>query len=123
MLRRRQFGIGTDLAAGIVGEGAAIEFAAFLKKALTDEDMLRIVADPENAKIPKSLDGIYTLTSWLACSASDATMSKAGAVLLNRIPPEFGVVLARDLMKGRPAFAREPGYRTFITNHGHLLVR
>jgi hypothetical protein len=112
-----------DLAAGIVGEGAAIEFAAFLKKALSEADMRKIVADPENATLPKSLDGIYTLTSWLAFEAADTAVSKAGAILLNRIPPEFGVILARDLMRARPAFVREPGYKTFIASHGHLLVR
>jgi hypothetical protein len=43
--------------------------------------------------------------------------------LLKRLPPEFGVVLALDMLKARPGFAKEPGYRDFLKAHGHLLSR
>ncbi len=112
-----------DLVPGIVGEAAAIEFAGFLKRSLNEREMLRIVADPSNAKLPTALDGIYMLTSWLAYSVERPEVVGASAVLLTRLPPEFGVVLARDMLKARPAFARQPGYRTFLKEHGHLLVR
>jgi hypothetical protein len=85
--------------------------------------MLRIVQDPEGAKLPTGLDGIYMLTSWLAYMAEQPDVIKASAVLLSRIPPEFGVVLARDMLKAKPAFAREAGYKAFLKEHGHLLVR
>jgi hypothetical protein len=112
-----------DLIPGVVGEAAAIEFSAFQKKALHEREMLRIVQDPEGAKLPTGLDGIYMLTSWLAYMAEQPDVIKASAVLLSRIPPEFGVVLARDMLKAKPAFAREAGYKAFLKEHGHLLVR
>ena len=43
--------------------------------------------------------------------------------LLQRLPPEFGVVLALDMLKARPTFIKEPGYRDFLKAHGHLISR
>jgi len=112
-----------DLVAGIVGEGAAIEFAAHAKKAVKEADILAILADPEGAQLPTSLSDIYMLTSWLASSVGRHDVVPAAAILLGRIPPEFGVILARDMLMSTPAFAREPGYKDFLKQHGKLLLR
>ena len=108
---------------GIVGTGAAIEFASFVKKAINERQMRAIVDDPKNAEIPTGLDGIYLLTSWLAHNADEMAVSQASAELLGRLPPEFGVVLARDMLKARPGFLREAGYKDFLKTHGHLITR
>lgn len=112
-----------DVLPGVVGQGAAVEFAAFVKKAVNENKMRDIVQAPEQAPLPDTLDGIYLLTSWLAFYADELNVSKASAALLARLPPEFGVVLARDMIKARPSFTREPGYREFIKLHGHLISR
>jgi hypothetical protein len=113
----------SDVLPGIVGQAAAIEFLAHVKKAISEKRLREVLADPENAGLPDSLDGIYLLTSWLAWQAENETVSKASALLLGRLPPEFGVVLARDMLKARPGFAREPGYRAFLKQHGHLIAQ
>jgi len=112
-----------DVLPGIVGQAAAVEFAGFVKKAASEKQMRAIVDDPAGAPLPDALDGIYLLTSWLAYHAEDVEISKASAVLLGRLPAEFGVVLARDMLKARPTFAREAGYRDFLKKHGHLIQR
>ena len=112
-----------DVLPGIVGQAAAVEFAGFVKKAASEKQMRTIVDDPAAATLPDALDGIYLLTSWLAYHAEDAQVSKASAVLLGRLPPEFGVVLARDMLKARAGFSREAGYRDFLKVHGHLIQR
>jgi len=112
-----------DLIAGIVGDAAAIEFSSFAKKAIKEADILAVLEDPEGAAIPTALDDIYMLTSWLAVSVSRPEVVPAAAVLLGRLPPEFGVVLARDMLQAAPAFAREPGYKAFLKQHGKLLLR
>lgn len=112
-----------DLVPGIVGEAAAIEFAAHAKIALREADLSAIVASPADAALPATLDGIYMLTSWLAYNVARPEVVPAAAVLLMRLPPEFGVVLARDMLKASPGFAREPGYKAFLQAHGSLLAR
>ena len=112
-----------DVLPGIVGAGAAVEFAGFVKKAINERQMRAIVEDPAGAPLPEALDGIYLLTSWLAYHAQDVEVSKASAALLGRLPPEFGVVLARDMLKVRSGFMKETGYKDFIKTHGHLIAR
>jgi hypothetical protein len=81
-----------------------------------------LVANPEDAALPKGLDGIYVVTSWFAYHGKDPAVAKAAAGLLGRLPPEFAVVMARDMLKASPAFAREPGYKAFLKSHGQLLL-
>jgi hypothetical protein len=113
-----------DLFSGIVGEGAAVEFTAYARSALQEKEIEAIVARPADAKLPESLDGMYVLTSWLAFHGrSRPEIVKAGGVILGRIPPEFGVVLARDLIQANPGFVRESGYKAFVQKHGALISR
>ena len=112
-----------DVLPGIVGQGAAVEFQAYAKKAINEKAIRKVVDSPQDADLPQDLDGTYMLTSWLAFHATEPDVSQASAVLLQRLPPEFGVVLARDMIKARPAFMKEPGYRDFLKTHGHLMAR
>ncbi|MEI8303094.1 MAG: MoxR family ATPase [Burkholderiales bacterium] len=112
-----------DLVPGIIGEAAAVEFTGFIRRALSERDILRIIAEPATATLPDKLDGIYLLTSWLALNAGREGVAAAAGALLARIPPEFGVVLARDMLRAGPGFARQPGYKAFLKEHGHLIAR
>ena len=112
-----------DLIAGIVGQGPALEFLTFVKRSLSEKQLEAIVADPENATIPTTLDGVYVLTSWLAMNATREDVVRASAILLARIPVEFGVVLASDMVRASPRFVREPSYKEFMKAHGQLITR
>jgi hypothetical protein len=47
---------------------------------------------------------------------------KASAVLLNRLPPEFAVVLAKEMMTLHPAFSRQDAYKIFMKTHAKLIA-
>lgn len=111
-----------DLIAGTVGEGAASEFLGYADRNLREKDFLRIVKNPKSAKLPEALGDIYALTSWFAYHAENDNTRHAAGILLPRLSPEFGVVLARDMVKGSTSFIKEPGYREFIKMHGELIV-
>ena len=112
-----------DVLAGIVGQGAAVEFSAYAKRAINEKAIRKLLDSPQDAALPQDLDGLYMLTSWLAFHAAQEDVSRASAVLLQRLPPEFGVVLALDMLKARPEFIQEPGYRDFLKAHGRLITR
>lgn len=112
-----------DVLSGIVGTGAAVEFQAYAKRAINEKAIRKVIESPTEAELPQDLDGVYMLTSWLAFHASEVEVSRASAALLERLPPEFAVVLARDMIKARPAFMKEAGYRDFLKSHGHLIAR
>lgn len=112
-----------DLIPGIVGQGPAIEFLTFVKRSLNEKQLEIIVADPINSTIPTTLDGIYVLTSWLALNAMREDVVRASAALLSRIPVEFAVILASDMVRASAKFAREPSYKEFMKTNGQLITR
>ena len=112
----------SDIVSGIVGQGAATEFAAFVKRSLNMSQIEEIVADPESAKLPKALDGLHVLTTWLVHSADRQDVVKASSILLNRLPPEFAVVLAKEMINLHSAFSRQEAYKTFMKTHAKLIA-
>ena len=111
-----------DFISGIVGSGAATEFATFVKRSLNMKQMEEIVADPKDAVIPKSLDGLHVLTTWLVHSADRDDVFNASAVLLNRLPPEFAVVLSKEMIHANQTFSRQEGYKNFIKKNANLIA-
>ena len=106
---------------GIVGEGAAVEFLGYTESTLREEQVLVILADPAEAALPADLGGLYALVSYVAARGRDKDVLAAGGVLLGRLPVEFGVLLARDLLKVSPAFAGNRHYLHFVRTHKDLL--
>jgi len=111
-----------DIIPGIVGEAAAIEFRGYVSLTIREEDLRNLVSSPETAPIPESMSDIFAMTSWFAYHSKEKDVRKAGAILLTRIPPEFAVILARDLLKASTTFISEPGYKNFMKKHGKLLL-
>ena len=110
-----------DVAIGVIGEGAAMEFLGYCRNAISLERIKAIIADPGGAKLPKQLGDLYAVISWMAANGVDATVRAAAAVVLSRLAPEFGVLLARDMMRASPRFLTEKGYLAFAAQHKEFL--
>jgi hypothetical protein len=110
-----------DVLPGIVGEAAAAEFIGFASRSLREEDFLEILRNPETAKLPTGLGDVYALTAWLTYRADEAQDRRAVAVLLNRLEPEFAVLLARSMMASSLEILQEPGYQAFVKKHAELI--
>jgi hypothetical protein len=111
-----------DILPGIVGEGAAQEFSVFVRQALNAKQMEEIVGDPEKAVLPKALHGLHVLTTWLVHSSSRDDVVSASAILLNRLPVEFSVVLAKEMLSSVPRFSREIGYKEFMKKNASIIA-
>jgi hypothetical protein len=111
-----------DVLLGIVGEAAVVEFLGFCENAIAEEQILAIIADPENATLPEKLGDLYALVSYLPLRAKQKGASEAAEALLRRLTPEFSVILARDMVRRSPAFARSAGYRWFISEHQEAIA-
>ena len=112
----------SDILPGIVGDGAAREFSAFVRKAVNTQQMEEIVLSPEKANLPAGLDGLHVLTTWLVHGADRDEVANASAILLQRLPPEFAVVLAKEMLGVKPSFARQAGYKAFIKANAKLIA-
>ena len=104
-----------DFTSGIVGQSVAAEFHAFCRGAMTEADIRAILADPEHAPIPAELDRKWTLISWLTAMPDES--SDAAGILLDRLEPEFAVVLARGMLTARPAFFANRHFQAFMADH------
>lgn len=110
-----------DFIPGIVGEGAGVEFLSYCRRTLQEEDIRAVVENPEDAPLPDSLGDRYALVSYLVSAGDDAEVRAAAGVLLGRLPVEFSVLLARDLLTTHPTFMLDPGYQRFMDQHEGLL--
>jgi hypothetical protein len=110
-----------DIVPGIVGEGSAREFSTFVRRAINQKQIEEIVQDPQNAVLPTALDGLHVLTTWLVHEAQRDDVTEASAMLLKRLPPEFSVVLAKEMLRVKPGFSRQEGYKTFMRANANLI--
>lgn len=120
----RSFGVAKDaqdILVGTVGEGASIEFIAYCEKALSEEAILAILADPDNAKLPANLGDQYALISYVTSAARDTKILDAAAGIVLRLKPELGVLLLRNLLQKQPKFATNKKIIEFIKAHKELI--
>ncbi len=110
-----------DILTGIIGEPATIEFVAFCREAFSEETFLRLIADAQNAPLPRKLGDIYALVSYLVSRGKEKSVQQAAGILLNRLQPELAALLMNDLLKVAPVFAANPMVREFMgKNAGYI---
>ncbi|WP_428559454.1 MAG: AAA family ATPase [Solidesulfovibrio sp. DCME] len=84
-----------ELLAGAVGEGAAVEFAAFLRLWRELPDTAAVLADPDAAPAPADPAVTQAICEALGRLASAETMPAISRYAA-RLPAEFGVLLMRE---------------------------
>lgn len=110
-----------DVLIGIVGEGAALELVGYCAQSITEVQIRSILDDPESAELPNSLGDQYALIAYIVAWGKEQPVQLAAAKLLDRLSPELGVLLVRDLLQVDPMFIRQPGYKQFVARHGDWL--
>lgn len=98
------------LAAGCVGQTAALDFLAFLenrKKALNPED---IVKDPTGSEIPEGNAFLYATIQSLLGIANEKN-SEALVIYGARLPDEFAEILMRGLTERVPSVVTAKAYQ------------
>lgn len=109
-----------SLICGAVGEGAAAEFAGFVRvfRDLPEPDA--ILMSPETAPIPKDPATLYALCEILARKAGEKTVERIMAYA-SRLPAEFSVLLVRDSMRNDKAIAKSPAFIRWATANSDVL--
>jgi len=111
-----------DLLLGIVGEGAAIEFVGYCQQAMSEDGILKILADPAHEELPGNLGDQYALISYIGGRAKQDDILKAAGTILERLGPELGVLLIQDVLKVNTLFVKDKGYQRFVKKHGSLIA-
>lgn len=107
-----------DILLGIVGEAASIEFLAFCRNVQIGPIVEAVLADPRNATLPEKLDTIFALLSHLVSRSNEPAVIEVIVVILDRLTPEFAVMLLNDAIKVNPKLMAKKGVQTFLKQHG-----
>lgn len=112
--------------AGAVGEGAAVEFTAFLKMARQMPNIDAILIDPSKGEIPTEPSTLYAVVTALATKVNEANfgrISKYGNRLVEAGHGEFAALLVRDCMQRDLAITQTPAFVELASSElGHLIA-
>ncbi len=98
---------------GAVGEGAAVELAAFLQMFRQLPNIDAILLDPMSGDIPTSMNVLYAVTTALAARTTEDNFSRVTAYaerLVNAGKGEFAVLCVRDAIRRTPAVQETPTF-------------
>lgn len=101
---------------GAVGEGAGVEFSAFLRLYRDLPSIDAILLNPTQADVSDSPATLYAVASALARRAA---LPNWGRVLCysNRMPAEYGVLVVKDAITRTPALQSTPEFTRWAIAH------
>jgi len=107
---------------GCVGKGAAIEFLEHSKRSLSLEAIERILTEPDLAVLPTSAGDLWILVKHVAQRIDEPKVQAALTPLLNRLGAEWGVRLARDVIRMDPMLMLDASVSAFAEKHSDVLI-
>ncbi|KKM93567.1 hypothetical protein LCGC14_1207110 [marine sediment metagenome] len=113
----------TEAAAGLVGEGTAAQFVAFLRVVEQLPSFDDIVADPKKCRTPETdrPDAQYATMQMIAHRVDDDTAAPA-FTYLKRMPKEFQVAGLKATLRRCPAVLRSKDFSAWVRENKDLLV-
>jgi hypothetical protein len=111
----------TEAACGLIGEGAAGEFVAFLRVAEQLPKFEDIVANPSGCEVPKRADASYAAMQMIAHRVDDKS-AKAAFTYLKRMGKEFQVAGLRGTFHRCPQMVRTPDFAAWLRDNKELVM-
>jgi len=101
------------IAAGTVGEGAALEFNGFVSIYDKLPKIQEILKDPKNVPLSHDLSVRYAISGLVAHEVDESNINKLAA-FVERLPPEFQLLTWRTAIKVNPALMATPYIKEWI---------
>ena len=116
------------LIAGLIGEGAALEFKSWCK-VYKDLPSIESIFNGKENSVPKNLDAVYALTSSMVAYArehkDEISKIQNSIAYADRLPPDFSVMLLKDYMaieKGyKEKLIKIPEFMRWLSSKGRFL--
>lgn len=106
---------------GAVGDGAGIEFDAFVRMANSLPDPDLIIMNPDDAKVPEGLDVLHATVGALAHRATPMNFDRI-LRYADRLRKEFQVYLIRDAAKRTPEVANTDAFNMWSAKNASVLI-
>jgi hypothetical protein len=107
-----------EMVLGTIGEGASIEFAAYLRAARDLPTIEAILASPTKAPLPKSPAELYALSTMLAQYTRER--GKSAMKYVARMPAEFALLYVMDVRRGDYDIRSDKEIAKWISDHSQL---
>lgn len=113
----------TETAAGLIGEGAAAQFVAFMRVIDQLPTFAEIEADPMKAKLPdpQRPDAQYA-TMQMVSHHVQPKSAMAAFKYLGRLPKEFQIAGLRSTLARCPQVVQQPEFATWLRDNKDLIV-
>lgn len=111
-----------EAAQGLIGEGTAAEFIAFMRVVEELPEYSEIVADPEGVKIPKidRPDALYAAMQMVAYCVTPETAVQA-LTYIKRMPKEFQVAGLKAAMRKSPHILTSKDFAMWCRDNSELI--
>ena len=113
--------LGTEALSGLVGEAAAVEIMAFLRRVDEMPTYEQIVAAPQTAKVPDRPDVCWAVTQMLSEHINKKTFLQAFAYM-ERLPKDMQASTLRSVLKRDPALARDAKVGKWMAANKELVM-
>ena len=110
----------TELVTASVGPSFASEFLSFRKLESKLPSVADILAKPKTTKVPEERDVLYALMASLA-GKLEAKNIAPGLDYLERVPPEFAVMVMKDVVEKVPDVEQVPAFVKWARANAKLL--
>lgn len=107
-----------EMILGAIGEGATIEFDAYLKAARDLPNIESILAAPTKAAVPKSPAQLYALATSIAQYTREH--NKSAMRYVTRMPAEFALLYVMDVRRGGYDIRKDEAIAKWIGEHVQL---
>lgn len=108
------------LVSGAVGNGAAVEFAAFIKLFRNLPSIDAILLDPEHAPVPHDVGTLYAVSSAMAARAKVDNFARV-IQYLDRLPPEYQVFSMKDAVTRDKALQSTGEFTKWAVAHADIM--
>lgn len=109
-----------EVMAGAVGAAFASEFMAYRKFEKGMVTVEEILAKPKTARVPEEREVLYAVMAALAGKLNEKSM-EAGVLYIERIPPEFAVIVMKDLVAKVADIVKVPAFAKWAKANAKLL--
>ena len=106
---------------GLVGEGAAAEYASFRKIYASLVSFEDVVMSPTTVKIPLDLSAQYAIVGSVSHNTTMANVERV-AQFIERLPTDFGVMFWQDTIKKTPAVKATKAFIRWATQSGNVVL-
>lgn len=109
------------IASGLVGEAAAVRYAAFIDLVGRIPTFDEIMLNPKSCRLPEGPSAMFATAATLACRVSEGSFDSL-IIYMDRIPVEFATVFMQDAVIRHPKLLSTTAFMKWAHKHEEVFA-